>query len=89
MGILSSFLVVVHQINVERVTVNKAKNNPPVSGYRNAPHALKVALEGVETIARQGKIGRALRPIQVTQNVRDPANLISRDSVRLPLVQAF
>jgi len=81
--------VVVHQIDVERVTVNKAENNPPSAGYRNAPHALKVALERVETIARQGKIGGTLRPIQVTQNVRDPANLIGRDFVRLPLVQAF
>jgi len=57
MGMMSSFLVVVHQINVERITINKAENNPPGAGYRNAPHALKAALEGVETIARQGQIG--------------------------------
>jgi len=33
---LSSFLVVVHQINVERVTVNKAENDRRCAGYCNA-----------------------------------------------------
>lgn len=69
-------LVVVHQINIERVAVDKAEHNPPVAGYRSAPRALQVALESVETIARQVEVGRALRSIQVTQNVGDPARLI-------------
>jgi hypothetical protein len=88
-GMVSSPLVVVHQINVERVTVNEAENNPPVAGYRNALHALKIALESVKAIARQIKIRRPLRPIQVTENVRDPAHLISTDPARFPLVEAF
>jgi len=61
------FLVIIHQINIESIPVNKAENNPPVSRYRNARHALKVALERVETITRQVEIGWVPRSIQVTQ----------------------
>jgi hypothetical protein len=85
----SSLLVVVHQINVERITVNQAENNPPVAGYRNAPHALKIALESMKTVAGQIKIRRPLPPIQVTQNVRNPAHLIGTDLARVPLVEVF
>jgi hypothetical protein len=82
--------VVIHQINIERVTVNEAEDNPPVAGYRSAPRALQVALESVETIARQVEVGRALRCIQMTQNVSDPARLISANLAGIPLLeQAF
>jgi len=45
---------------------------------------LKIALESMKTIAGQIKIRRSLRPIQVTQNVRDPAHLIGTDLARVP-----
>jgi hypothetical protein len=89
MGMRGSFLVVVHQINVERVTVNQAENNPTVARYRNAPQAPKVALEGVKAVARQVEVGCTLRSIQVTKNVRDSARLIGTDLARVPLVEAF
>ncbi len=79
--------MVIHQINIERVTVKKTKNNSPVARYRNAPCALKAALESVETIARQVEIGRPLRSIQVTQNVRDPAHPISSDFAWVALLE--
>jgi hypothetical protein len=87
MGMRRSFLVVVHQINVERVTVNQAENNPPVARYRNAPQAPKVALEGVKAVARQVEVGCTLRSIQVTKNVRDSANLIGTDLTRVAVVK--
>jgi len=43
----------------------------------------------MKTIAGQIKIRRPLRPIQVTQNVRDPAHLIGTDLARVPLVEVF
>src|SRR5208283_571218 len=77
-------------IDIERVAVDKAERNPPVAGYRGAPRAPQAALESVETIARQVEVRWALRRIQVTQNVGDPARLIGANLARVPLlVQAF
>jgi len=64
--------------NIERVTVLKAENDAPV-GYCHAPHALEVALERVEAIARQIEIGRLLCLVQVSQHVRNPPLLVGAD----------
>jgi hypothetical protein len=81
--------VVVHQINVEGVTVNQAENNPPIARYRNAPRALKATLESVKAVTWQVEVRRALRSIQVTKYVRDSANLISTNLARVALVEEF
>jgi hypothetical protein len=82
-----SSLVVVHQINVEGIALNKTENNPPIARYRNAPHALQSAFESVKAVARQVEVSRALRSIQVTKNVRDSANLIGTDLTRVAVVK--
>jgi len=89
MGMPKSLLVVVHQFNVEYVTVHKAEDNPPIAGYRHAPHPLKASLQGVEAISRQIKIGGRLRRIQVGENIREPICLIRTNPARVTLVEAF
>jgi hypothetical protein len=85
MGMFDPFLVVVHQIYVEGVTVFEAENDPPVGGYGHAPKALQAALERVEPKARQVKIGWALRRVQVREGVRDPSCLIGLNLARVPV----
>jgi hypothetical protein len=43
----------------------------------------------VKAVARQVEVSRALRSIQVTKNIRDPARLIRTDLARVPLVEKF
>jgi hypothetical protein len=81
--------MVINQVNVERVTIDEAENNPPVARYRDAPYTLHVALESVRAVARQIEIDRALRSIQVAENVGDPAHLIRTDPARVAFVKAF
>jgi hypothetical protein len=45
--------VVIHQINVESVTLTKAEDDAAVSRYRHTPEAFEITLQGVEPIAWQ------------------------------------
>jgi hypothetical protein len=44
--------MIIRQINIERVTVNKAENDAPVARYRDAPQTLEAALERMKAVAR-------------------------------------
>lgn len=50
---------------------------------------LKMAFESVKAVARQVEVSRTLCPIQVTENVRDPARLISTNLTRVAVVEKF
>jgi hypothetical protein len=76
--------MIVDQIEIERVAVLEAKNQPPIASDGNAPEAFKIALERVQPptghhIHFLNGFGR----IQGGQNILDLVHLISRKPAAL------
>ena len=49
---LGRWLVIVNQVDVYRLSINKAEHNPPIAGNTYAPLSPAVALELVQTESR-------------------------------------
>ena len=82
--------MIVHKINIKRVSIFKAKHDPPVAGDSNAPMPFPFPAQGVKAIPRQVEIRRVMRLVQVRKNILDPPHLVSSDAAWIAaLKQAF
>jgi hypothetical protein len=68
--------MIVDQIDLVSVAILEAKDDPPVAGHGYAPEALQIALQGMETIARESHLLRSIDNIQPGKDVLDPVQLI-------------
>jgi hypothetical protein len=51
--------MIVHEINLESLAILETKNNPPVTGHRDAPNAIKIACKTMQAPAwKETNIGR-------------------------------
>ena len=71
--------MIVDQIDVEGISILKAKDDPPVAGHSHAPKSLKVASERMEAKAVNTHILGLLGDIEARQDALDSA-----DQVRSP-----
>ena len=78
--------MVIHQINVESVTLSKAEDDAIVSRYRHAPEALEITLQGVEPIARQIQFGGLGRLIKMREYIGNPVDLIGSKSANISML---
>ena len=69
--------MVVGQIDLVCIAVLKAKDDAPIAGDHHAPVALQVALERMETIARQIEITGGLSLVQMEQHIVDAVELVA------------
>jgi hypothetical protein len=63
--------VIVNQINVKRIAVLKAKNDPPIGTYDHRPNTFKIANKRVKAETRTVHIFHRFRRIQEAENVFD------------------
>lgn len=73
-------LVVVGQIDIGGFAFNKAEDDAPVTAHANAPEASQMALEGMESKARQIHIFRLPCAIQNRHDVFQFLSLIGLDA---------
>ena len=66
--------MVIHQVNVVRVAVLEAEDDPPISRHGDAPEPLQVAFERMEAIAVNIKIPYLMRDIEARQSGLYPIN---------------
>jgi hypothetical protein len=78
--------VVIDQIKVCRVALLEAKNDPPVGANRDAPITREIALERVQSPARQVELARLCRLIEPSQHARDFVSVLR---VQFAAVVAF
>jgi hypothetical protein len=63
--------VVIDQINIRGVALLKAKNNPPVGAYRDAPISGQVASQRMQAEAGQVELIRFRRLVEARQHAGD------------------
>lgn len=68
--------MVIDEIDLAGVSVLEPEDNAPVSGHRYGPEARKVALERMQTKAREVHIADLRRLFQASENPRDLGRVV-------------
>ena len=60
-----SFLMIVHQINIEYITIFEPEYDPPVTADADAPVPFLIALQRVQAISRKVNVHRMERRVEM------------------------
>jgi hypothetical protein len=80
-------LVIVSQINVKRVTILKAKNDPPVGTHDDRPNALKIANEKMKAKTWTVHVFHFFRRIQEAENVFDLLDVLGAHAFAVTILE--
>jgi hypothetical protein len=73
MGIFShSFLVIVHQIHIEYLTLFEPEHDAPVAADADAPRSLQITFQSVQAISGKVNVRGMERRVEMSQHVGDP-----------------
>jgi hypothetical protein len=78
--------MVVNQLHIEKVSAFETEYDSPVGAYGHGPEVLAVAFQWMEAIAGKVEGSRAVRSVQRSQNILDPANEICSDLTAVALL---
>ena len=81
--------MVIHEIDIQSITVIKAEDNPPVTGNADAPDVFEIAFETVQAVAGKIHVRRLRRHVQVGQNVFDALRLIGAKLTRITFIETL
>ena len=75
---LSGLLVVINEIDIDRLAIAEPENDAQVAADAYAPVVGKGALKRVHAVARNVEIARAYRGVEVGQDAADPRDEMLR-----------
>ena len=79
--------MVIHQINIENITVFEAEDDAPVTADADAPAPFPVAFQRVQAISGKVNIRRTLGGIEMGQHIGDATHLIGSDLAGVPILK--
>lgn len=79
-GLLAWQLVVIEEINIDRIAIFKAKGNTPISGDSDAPMIRQIPFQFMKPVARQVKVLQGNSTIQIGQHIAKAIELLGTNS---------
>jgi hypothetical protein len=79
--------VVIHQINIENVTLFEPEYDAPVTGDADAPISLHISLQWVQAISGKVNLRGTYRRIEMGQHIDNALELIRLDLTGVPVLK--
>ena len=87
MVIVSSFLVVIDQINIVDIAFLESEDDAPVCPHGHTPKALEITFQGMEMKTGQVHVFRLCGKVQDGQDILDFLEVIGADAPGLPFLE--